>query len=214
MISRAIPFLQFDQIMYSEAGTTALSQPVSFSLEEGECVGVTGLNSSKTSLLLALAAGLISPKNGQILIEQIPVTASSISIGCLIHPYLPYDSVVVSEPNPPVKNVFYEQQLFLINHASASFCRMSFSKERNEIEWKRLLTSLLAQSELILLEEPLFIPVGFQSGLKESLKLFHQEGRTILFSFSESEKSEACRLADRIICFTEKKQRFLETPLC
>lgn len=175
------PFLTFHEVTFSCPNIVISAQPISFMVEEGECVGITGLNNQNSSLLLSLAAGLIPFSSGQILLNQLPIVTSPMMIGCLIHPYL---------FQTPKHSVPYQKQLFLINHAAASFCRISFSNERSTINSDSLVEKLLDQADLLLLEEPA-ISSGFTHFIKNH--------KTILFTFSKDSQIKFSSIADRVI---------------
>ena len=62
------PAIEFRNVSLSFGDKVALSD-VSFALEQGEMIIVTGISESGKSVLLRLAMGLIKPDSGQILIE-------------------------------------------------------------------------------------------------------------------------------------------------
>ncbi len=175
------PFLMFHEVTFSYPNIVMPTQPVSFHIEEGECVGITGLDNKTLSLLLSLAAGLIPPDSGQILLNELPVTISPLMIGCFIYPYI---------FQMPKHFDYYEKQLFLINHAVSSFCRISFSNEKNKLKLETLFQKLLDQAELLLFEEPTFLS-GFTNFIKSN--------KTILFTFSKDSQKNAFSIADQVI---------------
>ena len=62
------PAIEFRNVSFSFDNTAALSE-VSFTLNQGEMILVTGASGSGKSVLLRLAMGLLKPDSGQILIE-------------------------------------------------------------------------------------------------------------------------------------------------
>ena len=63
-----IPAIEFRNVVLSFGDATALNN-VSFTLDQGEMILVTGVSGSGKSCLLRLAMGLVKPDSGQILIE-------------------------------------------------------------------------------------------------------------------------------------------------
>ena len=62
------PAIEFRNVFLSFDNTAALNG-VSFTLDQGEMILLTGISGSGKSVLLRLAMGLLKPDSGQILIE-------------------------------------------------------------------------------------------------------------------------------------------------
>ncbi len=82
-----IPKLEVTGVSYSyhslDGETLALSD-ISFSVEPGEFVAIVGPSGCGKSTLLSLISGLISPEDGEIRIDGIPLSASSPAIGYML----------------------------------------------------------------------------------------------------------------------------------
>lgn len=72
----SIPPLEFRDVYFS-FGKAAFIEEVGFSLEPGELVGLMGPNGAGKSTLLKLAAGILSPGSGTVLIENREVRSYS-----------------------------------------------------------------------------------------------------------------------------------------
>ncbi len=162
---------------------TAL-QDITFSLEEGEAIGLMGLNGSGKSTLLKLISGVMAPDEGEILTRG--RIAGLIEVGAGLHPDLTgRENVFLSGAILGMSEIeihrkfdsiidFSEMEKFLdteVRHySSGMFMRLAFA------------TAVHTDCDIFLIDEVL--AVGDQPFRKKCMKRIDQlkdEGRTMVF---------------------------------
>jgi len=176
---------------------TALDD-ISFTLDQGDSIGLMGLNGSGKSTLLKLISGVMTPDDGEVLVRG--RIAGLIEVGAGLHPdlsgrenvYLNGAILGMSEAeiNRKFDSIvdFSEMHKFLdteVRHySSGMFMRLAFS------------TAVHTECDIFLIDEVL--AVGDQPFRKKCMKRIHElkaEGRTMVF-VSHSPK-QVMKLCDR-----------------
>ncbi|AQQ09879.1 putative siderophore transport system ATP-binding protein YusV [Sedimentisphaera cyanobacteriorum] len=67
-------FLNIDNISYSYSGSSWRLDSISLDISKGDFIGIAGANGSGKSTLLKIAAGILKPDNGRILLEDQSIT--------------------------------------------------------------------------------------------------------------------------------------------
>ena len=80
--------LNVDGLTYAASGKPIL-QPVSFTLERGELVGVIGTSGAGKSTLVKLCAGVLHPAEGQVLVEGQHVAQNRTAVA-----YVPQEDII------------------------------------------------------------------------------------------------------------------------
>lgn len=157
---------------------------VSFTIEEGETVGIIGQNGAGKSTLLQILAGVLEPSRGHC--QVVGRIGSLLELGAGFHPeFKGVDNVHLQGQLlglPPAYIASKLQQIIefadigdfvyqpVKSYSSGMFVRLAFS------------TAIHFEPELLIVDEALAVgDVFFQHKCMDRMKRFQAEGKTILF---------------------------------
>lgn len=212
--------LKIDHISYSyytPTGETPVLNDVSFHVNEGEFVAITGPNGCGKSTLLSLIAGMLTPSSGFIYIDGKDIKSSGKSIGYMLKKdHLPDCPGTLK--NVPLDSKAQEKlsdnNYVQINELLNSYGLITFpdsipSELPGSLRQKTtFLRTLLLEPDILLLDEP-FATLDYQVSLEDNdnireaiWEVIRQEKKTTLLITSDIK--EAMRMADRIIILSPR----------
>ena len=209
------PILECQRLTKKYGNFSALSD-LTLTLERGQIAGLLGPNGSGKSTLIKLAAGVLHPTGGEILLNGEPLTENSSRIGYMLqHDHLfewrtVYRNVVLG---PEINGSLNEEtkqraKEMLKQYGLAQFASSKPSELSGGMRQRAaLIRTLLLDPELLLLDEP-FSALDYQTRLNVSDdigQIIRDSGKTALLVTHDL--SEAVSLADRIIILSERPAR-------
>ncbi|MFA6334973.1 MAG: ATP-binding cassette domain-containing protein [Bacteroidales bacterium] len=202
--------LNIDSLEYS-TGDFNLG-PLSFELEEGGYLTVSGPSGSGKSMLMELIAGLRIPKRGRILIDSVDYTyfsPKSRPVGLLFQDYalFPHLSVFdnIAFPLKILKKDKVEIQKRVKVLAEYFFVEKLLKRDigglsGGERQRVALARAIAYQPRILLLDEPLSaLDEELRDGAKETLKALKNSGQTIIHVTHNMDEVEG--LATKSILF-------------
>ncbi len=213
------PLLELKNVSLSyhspEGETKALSN-ISFQVMEGEFLAIVGPSGCGKSTLLNLICGLIKPEHGEILIQGVDSSYSTMNIGYMLqkdHLFewrtiyrnvllgLEIQHQVTPEKKKNVKNMLktYGLDKFQNSHPS----QLSGGMRQRAA----LIRTLVMEPDLLLLDEP-FSALDYQTRLNVSDdigKIIQREGKTAILVTHDI--SEAVSMAGRVLILSERPAR-------
>lgn len=212
-------FLEIDHIHHTyftkTSATTALSD-VSIQIEEGEFISFLGPSGCGKTTLLSIIAGLISPTEGKVFLENKPVNESRYQIGYMLQQdYLfPWktieDNILLGLKISNQLNADSKQYaLELLKKMSLGEVEKQFPKQLSGGMRQRvaLVRTLATEPKILMLDEP-FSALDYQTKLKledlvsNTLKSF---GKTAILVTHDI--GEAIAMSDRIFLFASNPGR-------
>ena len=190
-------------------GRTVALESVSFSVEAGESLFVTGGNGAGKSTLLALLAGTLLPQRGEILINGIsgrartPRTRASIGYAgaqpglyaqLSIEENLIFfaDAYSLTEPQQRISEVIAELDLHAVRHKLVSVCSMGIVRRA------ALARVLLHSPQILILDEPTAnLDLPSQIAFGETLIRARTRGAALIVS--SHEEAFVSAVATRVI---------------
>lgn len=183
--------LEIDSLEYS-VGDFKLG-PLSFGLEEGDYLAISGPSGSGKSILMELIAGLRVPKSGRIIIDSVDHTLSapkSRPVGLLFQDYALFPHLSVFDNIAfPIK-IVSKDKTFIQNRVREIAEYFSVGKLLNrdieglsggERQRVALARAIAYQPRILLLDEPLSaLDEELRDGAKETLKILKDSGQTII----------------------------------
>ena len=172
---------------------------VSFSIQEGESVGVMGLNGSGKSTLLKMISGVLRPDSGSVLIRG--RIAGLIEVTAGFHPHLTgrenvyLNGAILGMSEAEINRKFDELVDFsgveeyldqqVGNYSSGMYARLGFA------------IAVAADSDIFIIDEVLAVgDPPFKKKCLERIKEIREEGRTIVFvSHNTSQVKRICTKA-------------------
>lgn len=202
------PLLEFSDVCFS-FGETECIRKIGFTIRSGEMVGLMGPNGAGKSTLLKLAAGILSPQNGKVLIEGREVRSYSGKERAQKLAYLPqildmHAPFRVGELVRMGEYSYLKQQHFTIDEAlelvGLTDKNSVFLGDLSGGERRRayVAMTLVQGGRLLLLDEPLAnLDLKFQIELIRLLRrICHTNGISVLLSLHDI--ALGCQL-DRVI---------------
>lgn len=201
--------------------TTAL-EDISLSIEEGEFISFLGPSGCGKTTLLSIIAGLLSPTEGQVIIDGNQITKPNPSIGYMLQQdYLfPWKTI---EDNillgPTITGTLSEEKrnkgLRLLNEMDLKNVEKSYPSQLSGGMRQRvaLIRTLMTDPKILLLDEP-FSALDFQTKLKledlvsQTLKSFRKTALLVTHDIGE-----AIAMSDRIFLLAANPGRISKTFL-
>jgi nitrate/nitrite transport system ATP-binding protein len=189
---------------------TEVLRDISLSVEEGEFVAIAGYSGSGKTTLVSLAAGLLKPDRGQILVNGQPLSGPGPDRGVVFQNYslLPWLTVyqnvalavdeVFAGRSPEERRAQVERFLKMVNLTPARDKRPSqlSGGMRQRVAVAR---ALAMDPKMLLLDEPLGALDALTRGTlqQEIARIWSQDQKTVLMITNDVE--EGILLADRVI---------------
>lgn len=200
----------------TEAGETEALRKVDLSVQAGEFVSIVGQSGCGKSTLLSLLAGILSPTDGDVLVDGMPVTGPNPKIAYMLQ------SDFLFEWRTIIENVMIGPEIQGLN--------MKESRARGEELLRRyglgdfmehypgqlsggmrqraaLARTLVTEPEVLLLDEP-FSALDYQTRLAladEVSVILRREGKTVILVTHDI--SEAITMTDRVIVMSRRPGR-------
>lgn len=211
--------LELDRVSFSYhelTGETKALEDITFSLEEGEFLGIVGPSGCGKSTLLSLIAGLLEPEEGTIEINHNSIgymlqrdhllewrnTLRNITLGLEIQDKLTEDSFL------------------LINEKMETYGLMSFRNTKPSglsggmRQRAALIRTLLLEPDILLLDEP-FSALDYQTRLEVSddiWKIIRREKKTAILITHDI--AEAISMSDRVLVLSSRPAHIVtEIPI-
>jgi ABC-2 type transport system ATP-binding protein len=200
--------LEFRDVARSFARDPRVLDGVTFSLGEGEVVGLLGRNGAGKTTLINIAMGLLHPHAGTVRVFGISPVADPVAVkkrvgyvseDQLLPPGMTIPELVAIHRRLfPSWDAVLEKQLlerFGLAGNGKKIGRMS----KGEARQVALLCAVCHRPELLILDEPAggLDPAARREFLETSIQLLNREGSAILFSSHQTEDVE--RLAGRVV---------------
>ena len=206
---------------YQRAGkgqTTEVSalKDVSFSVNEKEIVGLVGPSGCGKSTILGLAAGLIFPSKGRILIDGEKVIGPNEKIGFMLQKdlLLPWKTIIQNvELGQKIRGVpreiRREKALGLLKkYGLAEFCLKYPSQLSGGMRQRvSLARTLVIDPEILLLDEP-FSALDYQTRLilqQDVYNILREQEKTVIFITHDI--GEAITISDRVLVMSRRPGR-------
>lgn len=202
-----MPFLQLKQLSHQYPNQKNGLSHINLELKKGEFHCLLGRSGCGKSTLLKLAAGLLQPQTGQVLLQGKPITHPSQQIGfvfqspTLLEWLTVWDNVLLpaSLHNTPSKAT-QQQALQLLNELNIAGLAKRFPSQLSGGQQSRvaIARALLLQPPLLLMDEPFAaLDALTREQLQDSLlNMCAQHHSTVLFVTHDI--AEALYLADQI----------------
>lgn len=198
---------------HSQDGETSAISNISFSVEEGEFLAIVGPSGCGKSTLLNLICGLLTPEHGDILIDGVDSSYSTMNMGYMLqrdHLFewrTIYRNVMlgleIQRQVTPEKKSYVDKMLHtygLEKFRDAHPSELSGGMRQRAA----LIRTLAMEPDLLLLDEP-FSALDYQTRLNVSDdigKIIKQEHKTAILVTHDI--SEAISMADRVIILTKR----------
>lgn len=220
------PVLNVCDVSYSyhspEGATPALSH-ISFSVNSGEFLAIVGPSGCGKSTLLSLLAGLLSPEEGSIYIEDTPLTSARSGIGYMLQRDHLFEWRTIRE-NAALgleirhrKNAGTLRELdeMLEKYGLAAFASSRPSELSGGMRQRAaLIRTLILKPDLLLLDEP-FSALDYQTRLSvcdDIASIIRETKKTAILITHDL--AEAISTADRVLVLSARPGRIrAELPL-
>jgi ABC-2 type transport system ATP-binding protein len=207
--------LEFADVTRSYTKGKPVLDGVSFSMTEGEVVGLLGRNGAGKTTLIRIAMGLLFPDRGSVRVFGLSPTEDPVAVKTRIG-YVSEDQVLpprltIGELTAfhrylfPHWNDVLERQL-LDRFALASSAKVK-QLSKGQARQVALLCAVCHRPELLILDEPAggLDPAARREFLETSIQLLNREGTTILFSSHHMTDVE--RIGGRVVLLDKGKVR-------
>lgn len=210
------PLLEVSHVSYayhSLAGETPALHDISFTVNEGEFLGIVGPSGCGKSTLLSLLSGLLKPEQGTIQFHETPSTAHQTKIGYMLqkdHLFewrTVYRNVILGleiQNRRTPENLEHVEQM-LKDYGLAAFKNSRPSELSGGMRQRAALIRTLAlDPELLLLDEP-FSALDYQTRLNvcdDVSQIIKKEKKTAILVTHDL--SEAISMADRILILSKR----------
>jgi ABC-2 type transport system ATP-binding protein len=217
-----IPVLEFDNIARSYKQGVPVLQNLSFSMQEGEVVGLLGRNGAGKTTVIRIAMGMLFPHAGAVRVFGLSPTADPVAVksrvGHVSEEQVFPPTATIAELISLHRYLFpqwdaaMEQQL-LDRFALASKSRIK-TLSKGQARQVALLCAVCHRPDLLILDEPAggLDPAARREFLETSIQLLNRAGTAILFSSHQMTDVE--RIGARIVLLdsgTVKLDRGLDT---
>ena len=213
------PLLEFKDVSltyHTKTGETLAAEHMSFSVSEGEFVAVIGPSGCGKTTVLSLAAGLLKPSSGEVLVYGKPPARGAEYLGYMLQkdelfPWRSVESNIVlpleiKRMNTPERR---KQALALAEkYGLGGFLKHLPDQLSGGMRQRAaLIRTLAADPELLLLDEP-FSALDYQTRLSvcnDVYNIIRSEKKTAILVTHDI--SEAISVADRILVLSARPAR-------
>jgi ABC-2 type transport system ATP-binding protein len=209
------PILEFENISRSYKKGVPVLNGVSFTMNEGEVLGLLGRNGAGKTTLIRIAMGLLYPQEGRVRVFGISPTEDPVAVKQRIG-YVSEDQIL--PPGSTIAELIgFHRYLFprwdgdlerdLLNRFGLSTNAKIKRLSKGEARQVALLCAICHRPDLLLLDEPGggLDPAARREFLEASIQLLNREGSAILFS--SHHMSDVERLGGRVVLLDEGKVR-------
>ena len=214
------PILQFENISRSFKKGVPVLKGVTFSMSEGEVVGLLGRNGAGKTTLIRIAMGMLFPHTGSVRVFGLSPTDEPVAVKKRIG-YVAEDQVLpagstLAELISLHRYLFRTWDAVLERQLLDRFGLDTKAKikhlSKGQARQAALVCAVCHRPELLILDEPAggLDPAARREFLETSIQLLNSEGTAILFSSHHMTDVE--RLGGRIILLDDGKVR-LDSPL-
>lgn len=210
------PFLEIKNLSYiyhSLSGETKALNEVNFDVNKGEFISIVGPSGCGKSTLLSLIAGLLTPSEGSIHIENKKITNTSNKVGYMLQKDHLFEWRTVYKNitlGLEIQNKYTKENLAYIDDLLKLYSLYDF-KDRYPSHLSggmrqrvALIRTLALNPELLLLDEP-FSALDYQTRLAVSDDIgtiIKNENKTAILVTHDI--AEAISMADRVIILTKR----------
>jgi ABC-2 type transport system ATP-binding protein len=207
--------LEFDGISRSYQKGTPVLDGVSFSMAEGEVVGLLGRNGAGKTTLIRIAMGMLFPHRGSVRVFGLSPTEDPVAVKKRIG-YVAEDEVLPPRLKVGELIAFY-RYLFprwddLLEHRLLDRFELSTNARvkqlsKGQARQVALLCAVCHRPELLILDEPAggLDPAARREFLETSIQLLNREGTAILFSSHHMTDVE--RIGGRVVLLDKGRVR-------
>lgn len=186
------PVLEFEDIMRSYTPGMPVLDGVSFSVSEGEVVGLVGRNGTGKTTLLRIAMGMLAPHRGRVRVFGLSPMENPVEVKKRVG-YVAEDQVLPAGSTVGDLIAFHEY-LFptwdrmlkrdLLERFGLSTSSRIGKLSKGQARQVALLLAICHRPELLILDEPAggLDPAARREFLEASIQLLNREGSAILFS--------------------------------
>lgn len=215
------PFLEVHQLHHA-FGKTKVLNDCSFSIRNGELVGLLGESGSGKTTMLRLIAGFEQPSNGNISLggqtlcdDKTFVLPEKREVGMVFQDYALFPHMTVGENvkiGQPASSRYTASQWLDIVGLSGLAGRKPDQLSGGQQQRVAIARAMAARPQLLLLDEPFSnIDESLKFGFRRELRtLLVQEGMTAVFVTHDTK--DALAVADRIIILKDGDIRQIGTP--
>jgi len=209
------PVLEFRNISRCFKRGVPVLDGVSFSMADGEVVGLLGRNGAGKTTLINIAMGLLSPQGGAVRVFGIAPTEDPVAVKRRVG-YVSEDQIL--PPRSTIAELIaFHRYLFdrwdealerqLLERFALSPASKIHRLSKGQARQVALLCAVCHRPELLLLDEPAggLDPVARREFLETSIQLLNREGTAILFS--SHNMSDVERIGGRIVLLDKGKVR-------
>ncbi len=214
------PLLSFRDVERSYTRGVPVLDGVSFSIGEGEVVGLLGRNGAGKTTIVRLAMGLLYPNAGTVEMFGLVPTAHPVAVKRQIGyvgesqelPGMWKASELIALHRKLYASWDHTLERSLIDRFSLDVNKRLSAMSRGQARQVALLCAVCHHPRLLLLDEPAggLDPVARREFLEASIQLLNREGTSILFSSHHMNDVE--RLGGRVLVLHDGKLR-LDTAL-
>jgi ABC-2 type transport system ATP-binding protein len=209
------PVLEFDNIVRAYKKGAPVLNGVSFSLAEGEVLGLLGRNGAGKTTLIRIAMGLLYPQEGRVRVFGLSPTDDPVAVKQRIG-YVSEDQIL-PVGSSVAELIGFHRYLFprwdgdlerqLLDRFGLSKTAKIKGLSKGEARQVALLCAICHRPDLLLLDEPGggLDPAARREFLEASIQLLNREGSAILFSSHHMGDVE--RLGGRVVLLDQGKVR-------
>jgi ABC-2 type transport system ATP-binding protein len=205
--------LEFQNVVRAYRENEPVVDDVSFSVGQGEVVGLLGRNGAGKTTLIRLAIGLLHPQGGSVRAFGLSPTERPVEVKKRIG-YVAEDQVLPATASVKELIVFHrflfpEWDMALERQLQERFSMPSQAKigtlSKGQARQVALLCAVCHRPELLLLDEPAggLDPAARREFLETAIQLLNREGSAILFS--SHQMSDVERIGARVVLIERGK---------
>ncbi|MBB6448059.1 NitT/TauT family transport system ATP-binding protein [Geomicrobium halophilum] len=198
---------------FSQNDVVEAIRNVNFTVDTGEFVSIIGPSGCGKTTILSLAAGLIEHSEGEILLQDTPITKTNTNIGYMLQQDYLFPWLTIGQNIDMALNIIKRKNKKNQAYTRELLAQMNLSDREHDMPSElsggmkqrvALVRTLAAKPSLLLLDEP-FSALDFQTKLKlEDLihRTLKEKEKTALLVTHDI--SEAIAMSDRILLLTHR----------